>query len=59
MFGALKFVKNRIGLKKLWPVKVEVINSSKKNNPPNATKADSQTPTKFLACFFVAIKVPR
>jgi hypothetical protein len=31
----------------------------KKNKPPNATKVDSQTPTKFLACFFVVIKVQR
>jgi hypothetical protein len=23
-----------------------------KNKPPNVTKADSQTPTKFLICFF-------
>jgi hypothetical protein len=38
MFGALKFVKNRIGLKKLWPVKVEVINSSKKKQTTKCYK---------------------
>ncbi len=30
-----------------------------KNKPPNATKANSQTPTKFLVCCFVAIKIQR
>jgi hypothetical protein len=31
----------------------------KKNKPLNATKAGSQTPTKFLICCFVTIKVQR
>jgi hypothetical protein len=31
----------------------------KKTKPPNATKASSQAPTKFLICCFVVIKVQR
>jgi len=31
----------------------------KKNKPPNATKAESQTPTNSLHVFFVVIKVQR
>jgi hypothetical protein len=30
-----------------------------KNKSPNATKADSQTPTKFLVCCFVVVKLQR
>jgi hypothetical protein len=30
-----------------------------KNKPPNATKAGSQTPTKFLICCFFVAKVER
>jgi hypothetical protein len=55
-FGALKIVKNEIELRKLWPLKVERVKNSK-NKPPNVTKVDSQTPTKFLICCFVVIKV--
>jgi hypothetical protein len=29
-----------------------------KNKPPNATKAGSQTPKKFLTCF-VVVRIPR
>jgi hypothetical protein len=31
----------------------------KKNKAPNTTKADSQTPKKFIVCCSVAIKVQR
>jgi hypothetical protein len=31
----------------------------KKNKPPNATKANSQTPTKFLVCCYVDVKVKK
>jgi hypothetical protein len=34
------------------------VNNSK-NKPPNATKAGSQTPKKFLVHCFVVIKVPK
>ncbi len=57
-FGALKIVKNGIKLKKLWPFKVEGVKNSK-NKPPNATKAGSQTPTKFLVCCFVVVRIQR
>jgi hypothetical protein len=30
-----------------------------KNKPPNATKAGSKTPTKFLICFFIVVRVER
>ncbi len=30
-----------------------------KNKPSNATKASSQTPTKFLVCCSIAIKVQK
>jgi hypothetical protein len=56
----LKIVKEGIKLRKLWPFKVERVNNSKKKNkPPNATKASSQTPKKFLVCCFITIKVQR
>jgi hypothetical protein len=32
---------------------------TKKNKPSNATKANSQTPTKFLVCCFVVIRVQK
>jgi hypothetical protein len=35
----------------------EVKNS--KNKPPNVTKANSQTPTKFLVGFFIIVRVQR
>jgi hypothetical protein len=28
-----------------------------KNKSPNVTKASSQTPTKFLVCFFIVVRV--
>jgi hypothetical protein len=30
-----------------------------KNKPPNVTKANFQTPTKFLVCWFVVVIVQR
>jgi hypothetical protein len=39
------------------PQNRRVMNS--KNKPPNATKAGSQTPTKFLICCFVVVKIQR
>jgi hypothetical protein len=30
-----------------------------KNKPPNAAKANSQTPKKFFICCFVVVRVPR
>jgi hypothetical protein len=50
-FGALKFFKNIIKLKKSWPPKVEGVKNSK-NKPPNATKVNSQTPKKILVCCY-------
>jgi len=35
------------------------VSKIQKNKPPNATKAGSQTPKKFLVCYYVVIKVPR
>jgi hypothetical protein len=57
MSSGLKIVKNGIKLKKLRPFEIEGSIIIKK--PPNATKADSQTPTKFFICYFVVVKVPR
>jgi hypothetical protein len=34
-------------------IKVKIL----KNKPPNATKANSQTPIKFLVCCFVVVRV--
>jgi hypothetical protein len=31
----------------------------KKKKPLNAIKISSQTPTKFLVCYYVTIKVPK
>jgi hypothetical protein len=39
-------------------LKVKGVKNSK-NKPPNGTKANSQTPTKFLVCYFFVIKVQR
>jgi hypothetical protein len=58
VFGALKIVKIIIELRKLWPFKIKGIKNSKKK-PPNVIEGDSQTPTKFLVCCFVLIKVQR
>jgi hypothetical protein len=55
MFSALKTVKYGIKLKMLWPFKIE--GSRIQKQPPNATKASSQMPTKFLICCFVVVKV--
>jgi hypothetical protein len=30
-----------------------------KNKSPNVTKASSQTPTKFLVCYFIVVRVQR
>ncbi len=32
---------------------------TQKNKPPNVTKANPQTPKKFLKCCYVVIKVQR
>jgi hypothetical protein len=55
MFSALKIITNEIYLKKLWRFKIEGSNTQKKTL--NATKANSQTPTKFLVCCFVVVRV--
>jgi hypothetical protein len=44
-------------MRKLWPSKVK--GSRMKKKPPNITKADFQTSKKILACYSVAIRVPR
>jgi hypothetical protein len=49
MSNALTIVKNGIKLRKLWPLKIEG-SITKKKKPPNATKTNSQTPTKFFVC---------
>jgi hypothetical protein len=51
--SALKIVKNGIESRKLWAFK----KTTKK--PPNATKANSQTPTNFLICCFVVVIIQR
>ncbi len=50
-FGALKIIKNKIELKKLWPPKVEGANYSK-NKPPNVAKASSWNTKKIPYMFF-------
>jgi hypothetical protein len=57
MSNALKIIKNGIESRKLWPFKVEGVKNSKKK-PLNAIKAGCQTPTKFLVCYYVVVKVP-
>jgi len=47
-----------IELKKIWPLKEEGVKNSKTKSP-NVIKTGSQTPTKFLVCCYVAIKVQR
>jgi hypothetical protein len=42
--------------RKLWPFKIKGVKNSE-NKSSNATKVDSQTPTKFLVCCFVAIRI--
>jgi hypothetical protein len=58
VFNALKFVKNGIELRKLWPFKLEGVNNSK-NKPSHVIKASSQTHTKFLVCYFIIIRIQR
>jgi hypothetical protein len=53
-FGTLKLVKNGIELKKLQPLKVQGVKTSKKKKPSNITKAGSQTPKK-IPCIFAML----
>jgi len=57
-FGAKKNIKNVIGLKKLWPPKVEGVKNSKKK-PLNAIKANSHNLKKIIICCFVVIRIQR
>jgi hypothetical protein len=52
----LKIIKIGIELKKLWPLKIEGSKKSK-NKTPNAIKVGSKTPTKFLVCCFVVVRI--
>jgi hypothetical protein len=45
-------------LKKLWPVEEKEVKNSKEKTL-NATKIGFQTPTKFLVCCYIVIKVQR
>jgi hypothetical protein len=53
-FGALKIVKNQIGLRKLWPPNKRVLKTQKKS--PNITKVGSQTPQKILCMLLLELK---
>jgi hypothetical protein len=52
--GALKFVKNRIKMRKLRPPKGDRVKNSK-TKPLNIT----QPPKKFFVCCYVGIKDPK
>jgi hypothetical protein len=52
----LKIIKIGIELKKVWPLKIEGSKKSK-NKTPNAIKVGSKTPTKFLVCCFVVVRI--
>jgi len=47
LYGTLEIIKNGMELRKLWPPKVEGVNTQK-NKPPNTTKAGSWTPKNSL-----------
>jgi hypothetical protein len=56
--NALRIIKNRIKLRKLWAPKVEGVKNYKKK-PLNATKTNSQTPKKIFVCCSIDIRVQR
>jgi hypothetical protein len=51
---ALKIIKNRLKLRKLWPPKLKGVKNSK-NKITEQQKASSQTLKNFLLCYSVAI----
>jgi len=55
---ALRVIKNKMELRKLWPPKVKGVKISK-NKPLNAIKTSSQTPQKILVCCSIDIRVQR
>jgi hypothetical protein len=55
--NVLIIIKNIIELRKLWPFKLQGV-KTQNNKPPNATKASSKAPKKFLVCYSIAIKIP-
>jgi hypothetical protein len=50
---------NRIEKVRALQNRIEGVKNSKKNKPPNPTKADSITPKKIFVCYSIAIRVPR
>ncbi len=54
----LVIIKNKLEMRKLQPPKIQG-SKTQKNIPSNITKADLQTPKKFLVCCFVIFRAKK